>query len=91
MPRVVFYSHFARFTRGDRETIVEGVDVKDTIDHLVQSYGTEFASRLLDDLGNPKEFVRIFVNDKDIRLLGNLDARTAPGDEVLIVPAITGG
>ena len=91
MPRVTFYSHFARFTNGDRETKVDGVDVRSTISNLVQRYGHDFSARLLKENGEPKEFVRIFLNDRDIRLIGNLDAKTGPEDRVLFVPAVAGG
>ena len=91
MPRVEFYSHFARFAKGEKEVTVEGASVRDTINHLTGLYGNDFASRLLKENGEPKEFVRIFVNGKDIRLIGDLDAKTGPEDQVLLVPAIAGG
>jgi len=91
VPRVTFYSHFTRFTHGDKETRVEADSVRRTIDDLARQYGDEFRSRLLKENGEPKEFVRIFLNDRDIRLLGNLEARTGPEDQLLFVPAVAGG
>ena len=91
MPKVTFYSHFSRFTHGDRETKVDGVDVKEIISNLVQRYGQDFSTRLLKENGEPKEFVRIFLNDRDIRLIGNLGARTGPEDKIFFVPAVAGG
>jgi molybdopterin converting factor small subunit len=89
--KVTFYSHFTKFTRGEKEAEVEGNNVRQAIDALVTKYGEAFRSRLLREDGEPKEFVRIFLNDKDIRLIGNLEAATGPDDHLLIVPAVAGG
>ena len=91
MSRITFYSHFTKFTHGDKETEVVAGNIRQIIDGLAAKYGDAFRNRLLDEDGVPKEFVRIFLNDKDIRLVGNLDAPTGPNDQLLIVPAIAGG
>lgn len=88
---MTFYSHFTKFTQGEKGTEVEGGNVKQVIDNLVEKYGDGFRSRLLSEDGQPREFVRIFLNGKDIRLVGNLEASTAPEDQILIVPAVAGG
>ncbi len=91
MPRVTFYSHFTRFTRGEKETTVNAGSVRETIEDLALRYGDDFRSRLLKENGEPREFVRIFLNDRDIRVVGNLEARTSPDDQLLFVPALAGG
>ncbi len=88
---MIFYSHFTRFTHGEKETEIAAVNIRQVIDGLVLKYGEAFRSRILKDDGETKEFVRIFLNNKDIRLIGNLDAHTGPNDQVLIVPAVAGG
>lgn len=47
--------------------------------------------RLLDDKGQVRRFVNIFVGDEDIRFLKGLDTALEPAAEVSIVPAIAGG
>ena len=47
--------------------------------------------RLLDDKGQVRRFVNIFVGDEDIRFLQGLATPLAEGAEVSIVPAIAGG
>lgn len=91
MPRVTFYSHFTKFTGGDREIDIDAGNVKQVVAGLTLKYGDAFRSRLLNDNGEPKEFVRIFLNNKDIRLLGNLEAETRREDQLLFVPAVAGG
>lgn len=91
MPRVIFYSHFTKFTRGEKEAEIVGTNVSQVIDGLVLRYGDTFRTRLLGNNGGLKEFVHVFLNGKDIRLIGNFGAATLPDDQLLFVPAIAGG
>ena len=47
--------------------------------------------RLLDDDGEVRRFVNIYVNEEDIRFLDNQVTALKDGDEVSIIPAIAGG
>lgn len=47
--------------------------------------------RLLDDKGQVRRFVNIFVGEEDIRFLQGLATPLAEGADVSIVPAIAGG
>ena len=88
---MTFYSHFTKFTRGDRETEIVAANVRQAIDGLVSIYGDGFRQRLFKDNGEPKEFIHIFLNNRDIRLIGNLEAEIGPDDQLLFVPAVAGG
>ena len=46
---------------------------------------------LLDDEGQVRKFVNIYINDEDIRFLDKLETSVAAGDEVAILPAVAGG
>ena len=48
-------------------------------------------ARICDEKGAVRRFVNVFVNDEDIRFLGNLDTPLKDGDHLSIVPAIAGG
>lgn len=50
-----------------------------------------FADRLLDDNGDLRKFVNIFVDDDDVRYLDGLDTAVADGITVSIIPAVAGG
>ncbi len=41
--------------------------------------------------GKLHRFVNIYVNDEDIRYLGQLDTPVSDGDVVAILPALAGG
>jgi sulfur-carrier protein len=47
--------------------------------------------RLLDDGGELRRFVNIYVNGEDVRFLQGLTTALKDGDEVSIVPAVAGG
>jgi molybdopterin synthase sulfur carrier subunit len=38
-----------------------------------------------------RRFVNVYVNDEDVRFSGGLDAATADGDVVVVLPAVAGG
>jgi molybdopterin synthase sulfur carrier subunit len=47
--------------------------------------------RLLDEAGQVRRFVNVYVNEEDIRFLDNNNTPLKDGDEVSIIPAIAGG
>ena len=49
------------------------------------------ATRILDEGGEVRRFVNLFVNGEDIRFLSGTDTSLKSGDEVSIVPAMAGG
>jgi sulfur-carrier protein len=47
--------------------------------------------RLMDDTGQLRRFVNIYVNGEDVRFMDGLTTALKDGDEVSIVPAVAGG
>ena len=47
--------------------------------------------RVLDDQGRVRVHVNLFVNGAHIRELDGLDTRVDDGDEIVILPAVSGG
>jgi sulfur-carrier protein len=77
-------------TGGQSEVSLEGSSVRDVITNLDGAH-PGFADRLLDDDGNLRRFVNVFVADDDIRFLEGLDTPVPDGAEVAIIPAVAGG
>ena len=76
---------------GDRaEVSVEATDLRGAVNELA-SQSDEFKTRMLDDKGELRRFVNVYVNEEDVRFLQKLDTPLKDGDEVSIVPAIAGG
>jgi len=79
-----------RITGGQDKVEVDGSTLGELIDHLdVQFPGVK--ERLLDEAGELRYFVNIFLNGDDVRFLQDLLTVTKPGDEISIVPAVAGG
>ena len=47
--------------------------------------------RLVDEQGEVRRFVNVYVNEEDIRFLQNRATPLKDGDEISIIPAIAGG
>jgi molybdopterin synthase sulfur carrier subunit len=77
-------------TGGADEVSVEASDVAGLIEGL-EGRHKGLKERLCDSSGNLRSYVRIFVNDEDIRFLQEKATALKPGDVVAIVPAIAGG
>ena len=75
---------------GQSEVSLDGSDVRSVIANLDGAH-PGFADRLLDDEGNLRRFVNVFVADDDIRFLDGLDTAVPDGAEVAIIPAVAGG
>lgn len=49
------------------------------------------AERVVDESGELRRFVNVFVNGEDVRFLDGMATPVSEGDEVSIVPAVAGG
>ncbi|MCX8202745.1 MAG: MoaD family protein [Nitrososphaeria archaeon] len=74
---------------GLREVEVEAGTVREVVDRLVERFGAELRNRLLDESGRLRRFVNLYVNDAYVD--PDEDKRLSEGDEVLILPAVSGG
>lgn len=76
---------------GDKSEVqAEGATLREVVQSLA-AQNEEFKTRLLDDSGELRRFVNVYVNEEDVRFLQKLDTPLKDGDEVSIVPAIAGG
>ena len=79
-----------RMTGGADKVELEVDDLSQMIDRLEGDY-PGFKERLLDEDGELRYFVNIYVNGEDIRFDQGLRTAIKSGDEVSIVPAVAGG
>jgi MoaD family protein len=69
---------------GNGETLTQCIDGLDA-----QYPGLK--DRLLDEQGELRRFVNIYVNGEDVRFAQGVQTAVKPGDEISIVPAVAGG
>jgi molybdopterin synthase sulfur carrier subunit len=79
-----------RLANGQGEVSVEAKNIRELIDALEASY-PGFKERLVDENGELRRFVNLYLNDEDIRFLKGIDTELKDGDTLSIVPAIAGG
>lgn len=77
-------------TGGQAEVVVDGADLRAVVSHLEQAH-PGIGARLLDDDGQLRRFVNVFVRDQDVRFQDGLDTQVGADDTVSIVPAVAGG
>ena len=69
---------------------VDAKSISEAITKL-QSQFPGIQERLVDDKGEVRRFVNVYVNEEDIRFLQNQNTPLKDGDEISIIPAIAGG
>jgi molybdopterin synthase sulfur carrier subunit len=67
-----------------------GGTVSALIDDL-EAHHPGFRERLCEDDGTLKKFINLYVNGEDIRYASGLETSLKDGDEVSIIPAVSGG
>ena len=72
------------------EVSTESASLSALVDDLEGTY-SGMRERLVDEGGELRRFVNLFVNGEDIRFLQGLETTLKEGDEVSIVPAVAGG
>ena len=77
-------------TKGNAEVHAKGDTVADVVDDLERQF-PGLRERLVDDTGELRRFINVYVNGEDIRFLQEKTTTLKDGDEVSIVPAIAGG
>ena len=79
-----------RMTNGQDKLEMEASTLSVMIDSLEVNY-PGFKERLIDENGDLRYFVNIYLNGEDVRFLQGLETSTNSGDEISIVPAVAGG
>ena len=77
------------FTGGEKAVQGAGATLAQVIDD-VDSRHPGLKERLVES-DNLRRFVNVYVNDEDVRFVGGLEATTADGDVVVVLPAVAGG
>jgi molybdopterin synthase sulfur carrier subunit len=77
-------------TKGAAEVQADGDTVSAVIEDLERQF-PGLRDRLIDESGELRRFINIYVNEEDIRFLEGAKTTLKAGDSLSIVPAIAGG
>jgi len=83
-------SPLRRFTGGEAAIQVNGGTIKQVLDELFTAH-PDIKNHLIEENGDLRNFVNIFINNEDIRHSGGLDSEVGDNSDVRIIPSIAGG
>ncbi|NBZ95355.1 MAG: MoaD/ThiS family protein [Proteobacteria bacterium] len=90
MPTIRIPGPLRKLTGNLEEISVNGRTLKDALEQLNSTF-PGLGERILDEQGEIRRFVNIFVNDEDVRFLQVTKTAVDETDVISIVPAIAGG
>jgi sulfur-carrier protein len=78
------------YTGGESEVTAEGDTLAAVLDDLDTNYNG-IKGRILDEGGELRRFVNVYVGNDDVRFLDNLATATPDGTQISVIPAVAGG
>ncbi|WP_350278719.1 ubiquitin-like small modifier protein 1 [Kribbella sp. HUAS MG21] len=78
------------YTQGASEVSAEGGTLTEVLDSLDASY-PGIKARVLDESGELRRFVNVYVDDDDVRFAEGLQTTIKDGGQISIIPAVAGG
>ena len=78
------------YTSGESDVTAEGANLAAVLDDLYARY-SGIKGRILDEAGQLRRFVNVYVGNDDVRFLQDLDTATPDGTQISVIPAVAGG
>ena len=78
------------YTEGASEVPADGTTLAEVLDDLEANHGG-IKARVLDDAGEIRRFVNVYVGNDDVRFLEGLPSHTPDGTQISVIPAVAGG
>jgi molybdopterin converting factor small subunit len=88
--RVLLPNAFQKYTNNTHEIASDAANLSELITELEGRFPT-LRKHLRDENGQIRRFINFYVNEEDIRFLGNEKYSFQNDDEVLVIPSIAGG
>ncbi len=78
------------YTGGESEVTAKGATLAEVLDDLDVSYHG-IRGRIVDESGELRRFVNVYVGNDDVRFLDSLATATPDGTQISVIPAVAGG
>jgi MoaD family protein len=78
------------YCRGAAELSIAAATVRGALEEIERRYPSLF-SGICDETGAVRRHINLFVNTSHVRDRQGLDTALVPGDELTILPAVSGG
>ncbi len=76
---------------GEKKVDISCANLAEAFTKISEEMGDDFKRRVLNDDGTPKSLINIYINGKNTKFSGGMDANLKDGDEVNLLPAVAGG
>ncbi len=76
---------------GEKKLQISASSLLESFNKVSESMGDDFKRRVLNDDGTPRSLINIYINGKNSRFSGGMEAPLKNGDEIYILPAVAGG
>ncbi len=77
------------YTGGESEVSAQGQTLTEILDDLDSNY-SGIKGRIVDEKGELRRFVNVYVGNDDVRFLENLETATPDGTQISVIPAVAG-
>ena len=88
--RVLLPNAFQKHTNNVREITSAASDLPELVAEMEDLFPA-LSKHLRGEDGQIRRFINFYVNEEDIRFLGNDKYKFQDGDEILVIPSIAGG
>ena len=78
------------YTGGESEVSASGDTLAAVLDDLDSNY-SGIKGRIVDEQGELRRFVNVYVGNDDVRFLESLETATPEGTQISVIPAVAGG
>ncbi|HCU96026.1 MAG TPA: molybdopterin synthase sulfur carrier subunit [Actinobacteria bacterium] len=78
------------YTGGSAEVTAEPGTLREVIAGLDVAY-PGLAGRIVDDTGNLRRFVNVYVGEEDVRFAQGMETTVPAGAHISVIPAVAGG
>ena len=76
---------------GERKVDLSATTLSEAFTKISNELGDEFKRRVLNPDGSPRSLINIYINGKNMRFSGGMEAALKDGDEIYVLPAVAGG
>jgi len=78
------------YTGGESEVTATGTTLAEVLEDLDARF-SGIKGRILDETGELRRFVNVYVGSEDVRFLDSLATATPDGTQISVIPAVAGG
>ena len=88
--KILLPTAFTKHTDGKKELESSAHDLTGLVSDIEAAFPA-LGTHIKGEDGKLRRFINVYVNEEDIRFLGNEKYQFQDGDEVMLIPSIAGG